>query len=110
MRRAYLFYYSIASLLSGLLIYLIEYLKIEIPSVIRSYVPDALWASSFMACICWIWHDTDKPCFFWIILSIFVMVSFEFFQYRGWISGTADLTDALIYVIFSLPFIILLYK
>jgi len=110
MSKPHLFYYSIAALLCGLLIYLLEYLNFEIPSLVRSYIPDGLWASSFMACICWIWYDSVKSSFAWVISSILVMVSFELLQYIGLVSGTPDLVDVLVYISFSLPFVIMLYK
>jgi hypothetical protein len=110
MSKPQLLYYSLAALLCGSSIYLMDYLDFEIPSLVRSYIPDGLWASSFMACICWIWYDSVKSSLIWVISSLLVMISFEFFQLAGIIGGTPDAIDTLVYVAFSLPFIITLYK
>ena len=87
----------ILPLLLGLLIYgAVEF--INIPDVIRNYLPDGLWAYAFISCILVIWgREINRV---WIALIFLFSVCFELLQYHHVIPGTGDIGDVSVYFIF----------
>ncbi|MEI6898620.1 MAG: hypothetical protein WCL00_01980 [Bacteroidota bacterium] len=68
------------------------------------YLPDGLWAYSFISFILIIWHR--KIHIIWIILVFFIYVLFEILQYFKIIPGTGDIMD--IFTYFGCGFIALM--
>jgi hypothetical protein len=66
--------------------------------LIKNYLPDGLWAYSFISLILIIWNRRFN--FLWIFTSFLLAASFEVFQYFHFIPGTADGMDILVYFIF----------
>lgn len=61
------------------------------------WVPDYLWCVSLWASLVWIWNGwTNIPTFWkWLIWSM--VMSSELFQWLGWIHGTGDWIDLIMY-------------
>lgn len=95
--------YSFSALILGCLIYVGESISLNQPAIIRNHLPDGLWATSFAASICCIWHNNLTYCYIWIGIAIVIMISFEVLQYLGAIRGTGDPLDVIVYLMFSLP-------
>ena len=93
---------SMIFLVSGLLIYLADAHFFISWVTLRNYLPDGLWAASFVSFICFIWHDNEFCCYAWGFIAILSMLAFELLQYLGIINGTGDPLDAVIYLVFSL--------
>jgi hypothetical protein len=74
---------------------------------VRNYVPDGLWAFSFGYAFLWIW----KPTLFSALrlIPLLVFFAFELFQKFEIITGTFDLVDCLVYLLFYLAATILFY-
>jgi len=110
MRKNMLIWISFTSISIGILIYFLDSLNLGLPAVIRNYLPDALWAISFSASICWLWFDDFKLGTIWYFVCLGSMISFEFLQYIQIIKGTSDFIDIIVYFFFSLTVYLLSYK
>ena len=84
----------ILPLLSGFLIYLIAGFA-DIPKLIKNYLPDALWAYSFITTVLIIWNRKINA--IWIIVTFFFAVTFELAQKYKVILGTGDIYDVFTY-------------
>lgn len=84
-------------LAGGSLIYL---LASDADGWIRSYIPDGLWAYAFASAMLIIWQR--KLNLFWLLLVLICGLAFEWMQFRGILSGTGDLTDIFVYILFFL--------
>ena len=61
------------------------------------WIPDYLWCVSLLACFVWLWKGWERIPWQWKwLLWVFVMSS-EFMQWTGWIPGTGDWIDLLMY-------------
>jgi hypothetical protein len=94
---------SVILLLFGLLIYAFEGLNLIPWRSLTNYLPDGLWAASYASCICFIWYGNTYYLYIWSGIAIISMCLFEMFQFFGIISGTGDVLDAIIYIVFSIP-------
>jgi len=77
----------------GLLLYS---LGTEIPSIVRNYVPDGLWAYAATSSILITWQR--RPNRFWLAITLFLFVVFECLQYLQVLTGTGDVLDLLVYL------------
>ena len=83
-------------LLLGLLVYAASDVGYVIGPV-RNYLPDFLWAMSLGLVLLWIWSGRIN--WFWWMATILMACTFEFGQKVGWIPGTADRIDILMYLL-----------
>lgn len=67
---------------------------------IRNYLPDGLWAFALLSSLYLVWNG--RPDKLWLTLAFLCFPVFEWWQAQGLVSGTADLTDVIIYVTFAL--------
>ena len=93
---------SILLLLIGYLVYWADSQSLFPWRLLRNHMPDGLWAASFIACLCFIWHDHKFFLYFWSFIAITSMIAFELFQFHGIVNGTGDILDAIVYLVFSL--------
>lgn len=76
-----------------------------LPTLVRNYLPDCLWAYAFISTILIIWDR--QPGLFWILAVYLVSAGFEILQYRHWVAGTGDIKDILAYfIIFCIALIL----
>jgi hypothetical protein len=75
------------------------YFTQTINGVIRNHLPDGLWAYALTYCLLAIWNK--RLPFLWILGLQLLFILFEFGQFRGWVGGTGDLRDVIIYFLFS---------
>jgi hypothetical protein len=87
----------ISPILLGYLIYFIYSIE-QFSIVIKNYLPDGLWAYSFISMILVIWHRQLNLC--WMISAYLLAACFEVFQYLKLVPGTADIIDVTVYIIF----------
>jgi predicted membrane protein len=81
----------------GYLIYLLSSVT-KMPLLVKNYLPDGLWAYSFISALLIIWNrEISVP---WILLAFLLAACFELLQYYSWIAGTGDITDAIMCFIF----------
>jgi len=66
---------------------------------IEDYLPDGLWAFSFMSSILLVNGTAFQP--FWITMVFSAFVVFEVLQKVGYIGGTGDFLDVLCYFFFA---------
>jgi hypothetical protein len=71
---------------------------ISLPLVIVNYLADGLWAYSLQSCILIIWNR--KINWMWTAALLLFCAGFEILQKIKLLSGTGDIYDFLIYVIF----------
>lgn len=76
-------------------------------SWLRNYLPDGLWAFSFGYAFLLLWQPRPKS--FLHLVPLLFLVGFEFLQYLEIITGTFDLIDCLIYILFYLSASIVFY-
>lgn len=69
-----------------------------VPSIIRDYLPDGLWAYAFISAMLIIWNR--KPSITWIILVFATAIAYEWLQHIHVLSGTGDMGDVLDYCVF----------
>ncbi len=86
----------IMPLLLGIVIYLAGR-TVAIPTLVRNYLPDGLWAYAFLSAILIIWErEVNTP---WIVAVFLTSVGFEILQYGHKIAGTGDIHDIMTYFI-----------
>lgn len=66
---------------------------------LRDHLPDGLWAYALTYCLMSIWNK--RLPFLWILVLQLLFFLFELAQLRGWIEGTGDFLDMIVYVLFS---------
>jgi hypothetical protein len=86
----------LSPLLFGSFLYVIP--PLNFPTFIKSYLPDGLWAYSFISCILIIWDR--KINWFWILAGFCISICFEMLQYYHVLSGTGDIYDIIVYLFF----------
>lgn len=84
----------ILPIIIGLFIYRIYFASVN--SVIKNYLPDALWAYALTSSIFIIWKREAN--YFWLLLVIIFFVLFEILQYLHFVKGTGDVWDVLTYL------------
>ncbi len=85
-------------LIVGSIIYYLFQKGIIIPSLIKNYLPDTLWFYSFTFSILLLkqYYLVSK----WVFITFIVTpLLFEFFQNFGFIPGTFDVLDIIVYYI-----------
>lgn len=75
------------------------YLVPSVHGILRNYLPDGLWAYSFLSSILIIWER--KLPFSWIAIVYVFFGVFEYLQGFGWLPGTGDSNDVFTYSAFS---------
>ncbi len=95
-KRADILFNIIIPLLLGIVIYLAGR-TISIPSLVRNYLPDGLWAYAFLSAILIIWGREINLT--WIAAVFLTSVGFEILQYEHKIAGTGDIQDIITYFI-----------
>ncbi|MFN4315359.1 MAG: hypothetical protein ACK4E0_13745 [Chitinophagaceae bacterium] len=83
-------------LVMGIFVYVVAEVGYVIGPV-RNYLPDFLWAMSLGLVLLWIWSGRIN--WFWWVATILMACMFEFGQEIGWIPGTADSIDILMYLL-----------
>lgn len=68
--------------------------------LLKNHAADGLWAYAFISALLIIWHRNLPP--YWLLIVCFVAVLFEFLQYKGFVEGVGDWTDAAVYLVFIL--------
>jgi hypothetical protein len=81
----------------GVSIYLL-YPIVEFPLMVKNFLPDGLWAYSFISALQITWNREIS--FPWILLAFLLSACFELLQHFSWIAGTGDIADAVVYFIF----------
>jgi hypothetical protein len=71
---------------------------IKIPLMLKNYLPDGLWAYSFISALLIIWNRHFH--FLWISAAFLLAACFELLQYFSLVPGTGDMADAIVYTIF----------
>lgn len=94
---------ALLPILIGVFIYRTSFVN-EYP-LIKSYIPDALWAYALTSCIFIIWNRQVN--YFWLLIVILFFVVFEILQYLHFAKGTGDMWDVLIYLIATFTAIII---
>ncbi len=61
------------------------------------WIPDYLWCVSLWSCFVWIWNGWQNIPLFWKWFLWLLISSTEIFQWLGWIAGTGDWIDILMY-------------
>lgn len=87
-------------LVAGVLIYLFTAISSGVTWWIRNYLPDGLWAYAFASAMLIIWQRDLN--LFWLLLVLICGLAFEWMQFRGILSGTGDLADIFVYILFFL--------
>jgi hypothetical protein len=103
MKRTGFLLLAAVALSLGFLTYWIEASSLHLPAIFRNHLADGLWATSFIACICCVWHNHTFFCYTWSAIAILSMLAFEMLQYHGQIKGVGDPLDVIAYLAFSLP-------
>ena len=70
----------------------------SLPSWVRNYLPDGLWAYAFISCILIIWDRKINTA--WIVAVFLLAVIYEWLQYLHVLAGTGDIRDILTYFVF----------
>jgi hypothetical protein len=87
-------------LVGGVLIYLFTAISSNATWWIRSYIPDGLWAYAFASAMLIIWQRELN--LFWLLLVLICGLFFEWMQFNDIVSGTGDLADIFVYILFFL--------
>lgn len=73
-----------------------------IPTWIIYSLPSALWMYSFTFSLTYIWLKSASSLkFLWILLPLFLGLGSELSQYLGWVPGSFDILDLLLYIFAS---------
>ena len=81
-----------------------------LPSWVYFSLPDGLWLYSFISTIIIIWYKHHQLKY-WVVAILLLGICSEIFQAIGWVRGTFDYNDLLMYLIFGvLPFLTLKLK
>ena len=84
-------------LLLGLILYQLAGFT-AMPSAVKNYLPDGLWAYSFMSAVLIIWNR--RASLEWVVLVYLVSAGFEGLQFLSMVTGTGDIIDIAVYFIF----------
>ncbi len=87
----------ILPLFIGTAVYLLKKI-ISLPPIIVNYLPDGLWAYSLQSCLLIIWNR--KVNWMWMMALLIFCAGFEILQKTNYLSGTGDIYDFIVYVIF----------
>jgi hypothetical protein len=87
----------ILPLFIGTAVYVLKKI-ISLHPIIVNYLPDGLWAYALQSCILIIWNR--KINWMWTIALLIFCAGFEILQKTRLLSGTGDIYDFLVYVIF----------
>ena len=87
----------VVPVLAGVFIYLFKYIGL-FPLVIQNYFADAFWAYAFSSAILIIWDR--KLNVLWMIVAFLFALFFELLQFGGYIEGTGDSLDVVVYALF----------
>jgi len=68
-------------------------------SLFRNHLPDGLWAYALTYFLMLIWNKQVPSVWLLCLTTLFLL--FEGAQYMGWIEGTGDLRDLIVYFLFS---------
>ena len=71
---------------------------VALPSLVRNYLPDGLWAYAFLSSILLIWDRAINIA--WIIATFLLAIGYEGAQYEHLIPGTGDIFDVITYFLF----------
>ena len=71
---------------------------VAIPSLVRNYLPDGLWAYAFLSSILLIWDRTINIA--WTAAAFLLAIGYEGAQYEHLIPGTGDIFDVITYFLF----------
>jgi hypothetical protein len=91
--------HTIVPVILGCIIYITGDAHV-LPMLLQNHLADGLWAYAFLSCILIIWDR--KSNLTWIVLTIVISILFELFQYWHLVSGTGDLWDVVVYLLFFL--------
>lgn len=61
------------------------------------WIPDYLWCVSLWTSLVWLWNGWTKIPIAWKWLIWLMVMSTELFQWKGWIHGTGDWIDLIMY-------------
>lgn len=61
------------------------------------WLPDYLWCVSFWVAMIWVWNGWDAIPGIWKIIIWTMVSATELFQWLGWLQGTGDWIDLLMY-------------
>ena len=67
------------------------------PTIIRNFLPDALWSFSLISAFSIIWNN-KIPYYWWFVL-VLAFGGWEYGQYEGLLQGTGDPMDLLAYAL-----------
>ena len=98
----------ILPLAAGALIYLLSHDTIllqfhfkvsnfNIPKIIQNYLPDFLWSFAFFNTLFIIWRENKKMANLYSFASLLISFALEFLQKLGYVNGTFDLNDVVVY-------------
>lgn len=87
----------ILPLFIGTAVYVLKKI-ISLPPIIVNYLPDGLWAYSLQSCLLIIWNR--KVNWMWMMALLIFCAGFEILQKTNYLSGTGDIYDFIVYVIF----------
>lgn len=87
----------ILPIILGCFIYFL-YPVVKIPMPVKNYLPDGLWAYSFISALLIIWNRDIS--FLWLLLAFLLAACFEWLQHFSLIPGTGDIADVIVYFIF----------
>ena len=68
------------------------------PSLVRNYLPDGLWAYAFLSSILLIWDRAINMA--WTAVAFLLAIGYEAAQYGHLIPGTGDIFDVMTYFLF----------
>lgn len=66
-------------------------------SFVRNFLPDFFWAFSLGFFLLWVWQGSVP--WFWWLASASAGCLFELCQGYGWMAGTGDVLDVILYVL-----------
>jgi hypothetical protein len=73
-----------------------------LPNWVLFNLPDGLWSYAFVSFTLILWqNNTSLSAKFWIMTAFLLGIVLEIGQYFGFISGTFDWLDVLIYLLFN---------
>ena len=88
---------TILPLLLGIGVYRADGM-VALPSLVRNYLPDGLWAYAFLSTILLIWDRTINIA--WTVAAFLLAIGYEGAQYDHLIPGTGDIFDVITYFLF----------
>ncbi len=110
MRKKILQYYFFTSVLVGSIIYILQKLRVKLPSIINNYVNDFLIIPIVLIICLFVlrWSRGDKsykiPIGVVLLICVFYSVFFEYFLPKFYPRYTADIVDVLLYFVGGVVF------